>query len=188
MKFCSDCGSSIEKRIPEGDDHERDVCSSCGSIFYQNPKVIVGTLPVWENKVLLCKRAIEPRYGYWTLPAGFLELSESSWQGAQRETFEEAGANVESGMLYGVYDLPYISQIYMFYLASVDAGKFEAGKESLEVRWFTRDEIPWCELAFPVINSMLERYFADLDTGTVATFHETLQFRPRAYYKDDPIN
>jgi len=186
VKFCSECAAPIERLIPEGDDHLRDVCSNCKTIFYQNPKVIVGTLPVWGDKVMLCKRAIEPRLGYWTLPAGFLELSESTWQGAKRETWEEAGAKVDEGMLYGVYDLPYISQIYMFYLAEVVDGKFEAGKESLEVAWFDHADIPWQTLAFPVINAMLERYYTDRESDNIATFHETIEFRPKAYYQNEP--
>ncbi len=185
MKFCSECAAPIVRLIPDGDDHLRDVCSQCKTIFYQNPKVIVGTLPIWDDKVMLCKRAIEPRYGYWTLPAGFLELSESTWQGAQRETREEAGATVEEGMLYGVYDLPYISQIYMFYLAEVKDGLHEAGVESLEVDWFERSQIPWHDLAFPVIKTMLERYFLDRDNGTFSTFHETIEFRPRVHYNNE---
>ena len=161
MKFCGECGVATVRQIPPGDDHMRDVCEACGTIHYKNPKVIVGTLPVYEGRVLLCKRAIEPRYGYWTLPAGFLEMGESTWVGAKRETYEEAGAIVEEGQLYGVFDLPHISQIYMFYLSQVIDGKFRAGSESLEVAWFDERDIPWGELAFSVVDARLKRSFID---------------------------
>lgn len=175
MTFCSACGAQTVRKIPPGDDHLRDVCEACGVIHYQNPKVIVGTLPYYDGKVMLCKRAIEPRYGYWTLPAGFLEMRESTWEGAQRETREEAGAKVDHGQLYGVYDLPHISQIYMFYLAEVVDGKCSAGAESLEVAWFDEEDIPWSELAFTVVDAMLKRYFEDRRRGEFSPCHEVMQ-------------
>ncbi len=181
MTYCSACGAQTVRKIPAGDDHERDVCEACGVIHYQNPKVIVGTLPYFQDKVLLCKRAIEPRYGYWTLPAGFLELGESTWQGAQRETREEAGASVEEGQLYGVFDLPYISQIYMFYLAEVVDGSYRAGTESLEVAWFEEQDIPWDDLAFTVVGAMLRRYFEDRRAGVFPTHHKVMQPRHEAW-------
>lgn len=183
MTYCSACGAQTVRKIPAGDDHVRDVCEACGTIHYQNPKTIVGTLPFYGNKVLLCKRAIEPRYGFWTLPAGFLEMGESTWQGAQRETLEEAGAIVEEGRLYGVFDLPYISQIYMFYLAEVVNGSYQAGTESLEVAWFEEDTIPWDDLAFTVVGAMLRRYFDDRRQGVFPTHHRVMQPRQEAWRK-----
>jgi ADP-ribose pyrophosphatase YjhB (NUDIX family) len=184
MTFCSTCGHQTVKKIPAGDDHLRDVCEACGAIHYQNPKVIVGTLPVYNDKVLLCRRAIDPRYGFWTLPAGFLELGESTWQGAQRETREEAGAIVHEGHLYGVFDLPYISQVYMFYLAEVADGSYQAGTESLEVAWFEEADIPWDELAFTVIGEMLRRYFDDRKREIFSTYHCVMQPRQEAWRKN----
>jgi ADP-ribose pyrophosphatase YjhB (NUDIX family) len=161
MKYCYECGSTLEKIVPEGDNLPRGVCSnpSCDYIHYINPKVIVGTIPRYQNKIMLCKRAIEPCYGKWTLPAGFMECHEDSSEGAARETLEEAGAHVEIDQLFRMYDLPHISQIYLFYLASMNNLKYEAGEESLEVALFTEDEIPWDELAFPVIGQVLKEFF-----------------------------
>ncbi len=151
-------------RIPEGDDRERHYCERCNSIFYQNPKNVVGTIPVYEDKVLLCKRAIKPRLGKWTLPAGFMENGESTLEGAIRETREEAGAsvNVTNSSLYTLFNLPVINQVYMFFRADLADLNFEAGIESSEVALFSESEIPWPEIAFPVVTSTLEHYFADI--------------------------
>lgn len=166
MKYCHQCASPLVSRIPEGDDKLRFCCDDCGSIFYQNPKNIVGTLPVYQDQVLLCKRAIEPRLGKWTLPAGFMENGESSLDGAIRETIEEAGANVKvsNGSLYTLFNLPNINQVYMFFRADMQDLDFAAGAESLEVALFKEQDIPWDELAFPVVKSTLEYYFQDLAT------------------------
>jgi len=161
MKFCSDCGSSVSFRVPPDDDRERHVCDSCGIVHYQNPRVVVGCLPMAGDKVLLCRRAIHPRKGYWTLPAGFLENGETSLQGAMRETWEEARARVANASLYTVYDLPHISQLYLFYRADLLDDGYAAGPESLEVGLFTEKDIPWNELAFPVVVDTLRRYFGD---------------------------
>ncbi|MCV6639476.1 NUDIX hydrolase [Candidatus Albibeggiatoa sp. nov. NOAA] len=166
MKFCSTCGSArIEWKVPEGDNMPRYVCEDCQTIHYQNPKIVTGCLPEWENKILLCKRAIEPRYGLWTLPAGFMENNETIAQAAMRETWEEAQAKVENVQLYVVISLPYINQVYMMFKASMSAPEFGAGVESLEVDLFTEQQIPWDELAFPVIKKTLEYYYADRKTG-----------------------
>ena len=161
MKFCSSCGSEVGKQVPEGDDRERFVCLSCELIHYTNPRVIVGCLPIFEDKVLLCKRAIEPRKNYWTLPAGFMENGETTADGAARETWEEARGRVSNMELYRIFDVPYISQVYMFYRCDLERGEFGVGPESLETDLYTEAEIPWDEIAFPVVYETLREYFAD---------------------------
>ncbi|EKS08463.1 NUDIX hydrolase [Leptospira santarosai] len=158
MKYCSSCGSSVVYKIPEGDNRSRYVCDNCGTIHYQNPKIVVGSIPVWENRILLCKRAIEPRKGYWTLPAGFLENRETVEEGAVRETREEANAEIRIVGLQSVYSIPHISQIYMFFLADLVDGKFSVSSESEEVKLFSLNEIPWEELAFSSVQFALREY------------------------------
>ena len=165
MKYCSECGGKINISIPEGDNRPRHVCISCGVIHYQNPKMVVGCLIEHENKILLCKRAIEPRYGLWTLPAGFMENQETTMQAAQRETQEEAGAEVEIIELFTMFSLPHIDQVYMLYRANFKQPEFSAGTESLEVKLFDEADIPWDEMAFPVITESLKRYFLDRKRG-----------------------
>ena len=164
MKFCHQCAGSLILRIPDGDDKPRHCCTECDTIFYLNPKNVVGTLPFFENKVLLCKRAIQPRIGKWTLPAGYMENGESSLDGAIRETREEAGASVivKSDSLYTLFNLPKINQVYMFFRTELANLDFAAGVESQEVALFSEAEIPWQEIAFPVVKSTLEHYFDDL--------------------------
>ena len=161
MKFCSQCGSAVTSRIPDGDDRPRFICDSCDVIHYQNPRVIVGCVPIHEDRILLCKRAIAPREGYWTLPAGFMENGETSVQGAARETWEEAQARVEQQHLYRLFDVPAINQVYMFYRAVVVDGKYGIGPESSEVGLFSEEEIPWDEIAFPVVYHALKEYLSD---------------------------
>ncbi|MFN3789803.1 NUDIX hydrolase [Massilia sp.] len=165
MKFCSECAHPVALAIPEGDNRPRYVCPNCHAIHYQNPKLVVGSIPVWEQdgklQVLLCKRAIEPRYGYWTLPAGFMENEETTEQAAVRETEEEAGADVELGKLFTLLNVAHVHQVHLFYLARLRNLDFAPGEESLEVQLFTQDEIPWDELAFPTVRSTLELFFAD---------------------------
>jgi ADP-ribose pyrophosphatase YjhB (NUDIX family) len=165
MKFCSQCGNQVEVSIPEGDNRPRHVCPTCGTIHYQNPKVVVGSIPVWEDRVLLCRRAIEPRYGFWTVPAGFMENGETSQQGAARETLEEACARVDIEGLYTLFNLPHINQIYLLYRSRLLNLEFAAGEESLEVALFQEHEIPWEEIAFPVIRESLRLYFSDRPQG-----------------------
>lgn len=179
MKFCSSCGSGITLRIPEGDNRERHVCDNCGAIHYQNPKVVTGCLPVYQDRVLLCRRAIAPRSGLWTLPAGFLENGETSSQGAVRETLEEACANVAVEGLYTLFNLPHISQIYMFYRAKLLDLDFRPGVESTDVRLFHEHEVPWQELAFPVVTQTLERYFADRASGEFPVHVGDIHYPPR---------
>jgi ADP-ribose pyrophosphatase YjhB (NUDIX family) len=161
MKFCSNCGGQIHQLIPAGDNRLRHVCSQCGTIYYQNPRIIAGCLPIWEEQVLLCRRAIEPRLGFWTLPAGFMENGETLEQAAARETHEEACARVRNLSLYTLFDLPHINQVYMLFRAELVDLDFSAGEESLDVRLFHEHEIPWSELAFPTIGRTLECYFSD---------------------------
>lgn len=165
MKFCSECAHPLTVTIPEGDNRPRFVCTHCGTIHYQNPKMVIGSIPVWEQdgelKVLLCKRAIEPRYGYWTLPAGFMENGETTSAAAARETEEEAGANVELGHLFTLLNVVHVHQVHMFYLARLVDLDFAPGIESLDVQLFSESEIPWSDLAFPTIRTTLELFFAD---------------------------
>lgn len=175
-RFCQQCGSAkVELRVPHGDDRERHVCPDCGFIHYLNPKVVVGTIPVWGEQVLLCKRAIEPRYGLWTLPAGFMEEGESLEEGAARETLEEAMARVRVGQLYVTLSLPEISQVYVMFLAELKDLDFGPGPESLEVRLFTEAEIPWNELAFRTIGESLRYFFADRSAGRYLPHIDTLR-------------
>ena len=163
MKFCHNCAAPLIVRIPQGDDKPRHCCDDCQSIFYQNPKNVVGTIPAHGNKVLLCKRAIQPRIGKWTLPAGFMENGESSLEGAIRETKEEAGATViiQEDSLYTLFNLPTINQVYMFFRVNLADLEFSPGVESEEVALFSENEIPWSDIAFPVVKTTLEQYFQD---------------------------
>ncbi|MEJ2114505.1 MAG: NUDIX hydrolase [Gammaproteobacteria bacterium] len=172
MKFCSNCGSAdITQEIPEGDNRLRYVCPACGKIFYHNPKIVVGCIAEWQNKILMCKRAIEPRYGKWTLPAGFMENEETIHEAAARETHEEATAEVTNMSLYTMYNLPHISQVYVMFRAELVAGKASPGIESLEVALMNESEIPWDDLAFPVIRESLKRYFDDKRQGNKFNLH-----------------
>lgn len=178
MKYCSACGADrIESRIPAGDNLPRFVCAACGAIHYQNPKVVVGCLPEWEDRVLLCRRAIEPRHGLWTLPAGFLENGETVIAGAARETLEEANARVAIGELYTMISLPHISQIYVMFRARLVDLDFGPGHESLEVRLFREDEIPWEDIAFRTIGRTLRNFFLDRRLGAFPTRVSTLERR-----------
>ena len=152
-------------KIPADDSRERHVCEACGIVHYFNPRNVVGSIPVFGNQVLLCRRAIAPRHGYWTLPAGFMELGESTSAGAARETQEEAGAVVEIGPLYSLLNVPHAEQVHLFYLAHMTSSEFEAGEESLEVALFSEQNIPWHEIAFPTVKQTLEWFFADRAAG-----------------------
>jgi ADP-ribose pyrophosphatase YjhB (NUDIX family) len=162
MKYCSTCGQPVEQRIPEGDNRHRYVCISCETIHYQNPRIVAGTVPVWEGRILLCRRAIEPRYGYWTLPAGFMENAETTVEAAARETREEALAEVDIQGLYSIIDVPHINQVHMFYRAALINGQFGAGEESLESKLFAPDNIPWDEISFPTVRKTLELFLEDM--------------------------
>lgn len=161
MNFCSECGNSVIQTIPNGDNRLRYVCNSCGAIHYQNPKIISGCIAEHEDKILLCKRAIEPRHGLWTLPAGFMENNETTLDAAAREAFEEANAKIKNMQLYCTYSITHISQVYIMYRGVLVDGFSAAGEESLETRLYTEEEIPWDKIAFPVIAETLKLYFED---------------------------
>ncbi len=170
INYCSRCGASVSLKIPPGDTLERHVCASCGTIHYQNPKLVVGSLPEWQDKVLLCRRAIEPRRGMWTLPAGFMENNETLPQAAVRETVEEACARIEIGEMFTLISVPHISQVHAIYRARLLDLDFSPGIESLEVGLFTEAEIPWQEIAFRTIALTLRHYFEDRRAGSFG-FH-----------------
>ncbi|MEM7762781.1 MAG: NUDIX hydrolase [Pseudomonadota bacterium] len=160
MKYCSNCGHTVVREIPEGDTHERYVCPNCHTIHYQNPKIVVGCVPQRDGKILLCKRAIEPRVGYWTVPAGFMELRETMAEGAARETMEEACAKVEIGHLFASVDVPHAGQVHVFFTAEL-VSDFSPGPESLDVALYRPEDIPWDEIAFPSGVFALRQYIAD---------------------------
>ncbi|MEM9531468.1 MAG: NUDIX hydrolase [Pseudomonadota bacterium] len=174
INFCIQCGSpEIEHQIPPGDQHKRAVCQSCGYIHYVNPKVVAGCLLTFEGKVLLAKRSIEPRKGYWTLPAGFMELNESTAEAAARECWEEALATPENIQLMGIMSLSHIGQVYVMYRGDLKNGEFGVGEESQDVALFTTEDIPWKQLAFPVVLYCLKRYI----NGETAVFDEVIDRR-----------
>ncbi len=185
MNFCSDCGRPVSLLVPPDDNRMRHVCGHCGTIHYQNPKMVIGSIPVWDlagdTKVLLCRRAIEPRHGYWTLPAGFMENEETTGEAAQRETVEEAGARIELQDLFSLLNVPHVHQVHLFYLARLLDLDFAAGTESLEVKLFAEHEIPWDDIAFPTVSHTLKFFFDDLAahrSGKAFGFH-TMDIRKR---------
>lgn len=166
MKFCSECAHPVSLLIPADDNRPRYVCQQCGTIHYQNPKMVIGSIPVWQHdgdtRILLCRRAIEPRHGYWTLPAGFMENDETTADAARRETEEEACAHIELHQLFALLNVPHVHQVHMFYRATLLNLDFCAGIESLEVQLFSEENIPWKELAFPTVSHTLKLFFSDL--------------------------
>jgi len=178
MKFCSDCGAAVSLKIPAGDSLPRYVCDACATIHYQNPKMIVGCIAEWENRILLCRRAIEPRMGLWTVPAGFMENGETTAQGASRETLEEANARVEVGPLYAMYNIPHINQVYILFRARLLDLDFSAGVESLEVKLFDEADIPWEQIAFATVRNTLTHYYADRKAGEYRFHLGTIERAP----------
>lgn len=178
MKFCSDCGAAVSLKIPAGDSLPRYVCDACATIHYQNPKMIVGCIAEWENRILLCRRAIEPRMGLWTVPAGFMENGETTAQGASRETLEEANARVEVGPLYAMYNIPHINQVYILFRARLLDLDFSAGTESLEVKLFDEADIPWEQIAFATVRNTLTHYYADRKAGEYRFHLGTIERAP----------
>ena len=185
MKFCSECAQPVSLIVPPDDNRPRYVCGSCGTIHYQNPKLVVGSIPVWEAdgkmQILLCKRAIEPRYGYWTLPAGFMENGETTEQAAMRETSEEAGANIELHQLFSLLNVPHVHQVHLFYRATLKDLDYAAGTESLEVKLFSAAEIPWSDIAFPTITHTLQYFLEDYEkarTGGAYALHTLDIYKP----------
>jgi len=171
FKHCPSCGGQIQYQVPADDNRERACCTVCGSIHYENPINVVGTLPVWGDQVLLCRRAIEPRHGLWTLPAGFMELGETTAQGALRETDEEAGAQIELQNLYCVHNVVKVGQVHLFYRARLLSTEFNPGPETLEARLFHEHEIPWDEIAFHTVRETLQRFFEDRRLGRDFSLH-----------------
>ena len=168
MNYCSQCGQPVTLKIPVDDNRERFVCDHCGYVHYQNPNNVCGALLTLDDKILLCKRAIEPRYGLWTLPAGFMENNETVAEAAAREAMEEANAHVGPLTLFGIFSMPYISQVYLMFHGELARKEISAGHESLEVGMFTREQIPWDELAFPVVTHSLQLFF---EHGTDKVHH-----------------
>lgn len=165
MNFCSQCGAPVTLAVPEGDTLPRFVCGACRTIHYQNPKIVAGCIPEWNGQILLCRRGIEPRTGFWTFPAGFMEMGESTEQAAARETLEEARARVEITDLYAVFTLSRVSQVYVVFRGRLPEPEYGVGHESLEVGLFEPEKIPWDRLAFRVIHETLARYVDDRRRG-----------------------
>jgi ADP-ribose pyrophosphatase YjhB (NUDIX family) len=178
MKYCSNCGGTVALKIPAGDSLPRHVCDTCSTIHYQNPKMIVGCIAEWEDRVLLCRRAIEPRLGLWTVPAGFMENGETTAQGAARETLEEANARVEVGPLYAMYNIPHINQVYILFRARLLDLNFSAGTESLEVKLFDEKDVPWESIAFATVRNTLNHYYADRKAGEYRFHLGTIERAP----------
>lgn len=178
MNYCSTCGAPVALRVPPGDDRTRYVCDACEAVHYQNPKVVAGCIPEWEDRILLCRRAIEPRYGKWTLPAGFMENGETTAQAAVRETLEEANARVELGPPFTLLDIPRINQLYLIFRARLLDLDCSAGRETIEIGLFPEAEIPWDQLAFPAIERTLELFFADRRTGAFGLHTGEIRRRP----------
>ena len=179
IHFCTQCGHAVSYLIPEGDTRMRAVCPKCGYIHYENPKMVVGTIPVFENKILLCRRAIEPGYGQWTLPAGFMERSETLLQGAARETLEEACAQVQIiEPVFQIVDIPFIGQTHFFFRAHLPTAQFAAGDETLETKLFAPDELPWEEIVFESSRITLRTWLADQERGRFDIHHAVIEPRP----------
>ncbi len=169
MNYCPDCGRAVSIRVPDGDNLPRHVCDHCSAIHYQNPKIVAGCIPEWQDKILICKRAIDPQYGKWTLPAGFMENGETVQEAAARETMEEAMASVHDLELFGVFNIKRVNQVYIMFRGQLPEPRFGPGAESLECELLTEDEIPWLELAFTVVSKTLELYFQDRRDGLYRT-------------------
>ena len=165
MKFCSNCGTPVTLRVPPGDSLQRHVCDACGTIHYQNPRMVVGCIVEHGDRVLLCRRGIEPRHGYWTVPAGYMENGEATFQGAARETLEEANAQVEIDSLYALYNIPHINQVYILFRARLLDPHVRPGAETLEVWLFAENEIPWDRIAFASVRNALAHYYEDRRKG-----------------------
>jgi ADP-ribose pyrophosphatase YjhB (NUDIX family) len=181
ISYCTQCGASTALQIPPGDNLPRQVCGRCGHIHYDNPRLIVGCIAEWQGRLLLCRRAIEPRLGYWTLPAGFMENGETTAQAAIRETLEEAGTNIQIDAAFSMVSLPHINQIHLFYRAKMISPDFLAGEESLEVALFTPEEIPWDDLSFRSVRLCLTNYLNDKRRGSFGFHEHALQADPLAW-------
>jgi ADP-ribose pyrophosphatase YjhB (NUDIX family) len=178
MKFCSNCGAPVVLRVPSGDTLPRYMCDACHAIHYENPRMVVGCIAEWEDRILLCRRGIEPRHGLWTVPAGFMENGETTFQGAIRETLEEANARVEIGPLYALYNIPHINQVYILFRARLLHNDVKAGLETLEARLFPEAEIPWGEIAFATVRNTLRHYYSDRRSGEYRFHMGTIEAKP----------
>jgi ADP-ribose pyrophosphatase YjhB (NUDIX family) len=179
MKFCPACASELKFEVPPADNRPRFMCPACGAIHYQNPRIVTGTVATWGDRILLCKRAIEPRYGYWTLPAGFMEIGETVADGAIRETSEEAGARIELLELFSMIDVIHAEQVHLFYRARMLGPELDPGPESLEARLFTEDEIPWEQLAFKTVIRTLRWFVADRKEGRFTLHTDSIVYQPK---------
>jgi ADP-ribose pyrophosphatase YjhB (NUDIX family) len=168
---CPACGHKVERRVPDDDNRERAVCTACLAVHYQNPNVIVGTVPALGSQVLMCRRAIEPRKGLWTLPAGFMELGESTQDGALRETIEEAGARIAMGPLLTLLNVVRVGQVHFFYQATLQDTRFDPGPETLEAKLFGEADMPWDEIAFRTVTTTLKHHFDGLRRGRFELHH-----------------
>jgi len=178
MKFCSECAQPVTIAIPAGDNRERYVCRNCGTTHYQNPRIVAGCVPEYQGTILLCKRAIEPRSGYWTVPAGFMEFDETVAQAAARETLEEAEAQVEMGALIAIVDVLQAKQVHIFFAGTLNEPNFGAGHETLAADLFKPDDIPWDDIAFPSIRIALEQFLHNRKTGREELCIRTAPGRP----------
>ena len=175
MNFCSNCAKSLSYKIPDGDTINRHVCDHCGMIHYQNPRMVVGCIPIWDDKILMCKRAIEPKYGLWTIPAGFMENGETVEEGAIRETVEESGANVQIVRLHVLYSLPSVNQVYAIYLANMLNDHIDPGQETLECKLCALEELPWDEIAFTAVTFSLKKYIENIKQNSNKTYLGSLR-------------
>lgn len=173
-RFCSCCGQPTHMKVPAGDTRERRVCTACGFIDYENPRIVVGCVPGHDGRILLCRRAIEPRRGYWTVPAGFLENGETLEQGAARESWEEALAQVDIGSLLAVVNIPEACQVHVFFRATLRGTAYGVGEESLEAALVAPEAIPWQDIAFRSTTYALQHYLQDRETGATSTHVTTL--------------
>jgi ADP-ribose pyrophosphatase YjhB (NUDIX family) len=174
LKYCSNCAAPVARRVPPGDTLPRWVCDQCGDIHYENPRLVVGSIPEYEGRLLLCRRAIEPRYGYWTLPAGFMENDETAGQAALRETLEEAGARIELDAPFSMISVPHVNQVHLFYRARLLELQFKPGEETLDVALYEEAAVPWKELAFRTVGLTLKRWFEDRKRGAFGFHAEDL--------------
>ncbi len=177
MKFCSQCGQPVALRTPEGDHLPRYVCDGCDAVHYQNPKLIVGCVPEHDGRILLCRRAIEPRLGYWTIPAGFMENGETTQEGARRESQEEALADVEIGSLLAVVHVLHADQVHVMFRARLPEPRYGVGAESLEVMLVSEAEIPWQDIAFRSVDFALRKYFDDRRRGVEDHHFSVIDYR-----------
>ena len=179
MKYCCHCGQPVALLVPQGDHRPRHVCTGCGAVHYQNPKIVAGCVPEHEGRILLCRRAIEPRLGFWTIPAGFMENGETTQEAARRESLEEAQAEVEIGSLLAVVHVLHADQVHVMFRARLPRPEFGVSPESLEVMLCDETQIPWPDIAFRSVDYALRRYFEDRRAGLERHHFTAIDLRPR---------